>query len=150
MNWTLSSKLMPGEEVVDQPDENGGFGMKAVYTPVLTNRRAIFKFNSLSTGLVQSFYYDEITDARPTSRLLVKYLKLTARGREYVLHVYEPDSWAWKIMEYKEQFGAGNAAKAAAAARPSAADLLVMLNTLRDNGLLTDAEFEEKRGRLNR
>ncbi|MBI5696664.1 MAG: hypothetical protein HZC51_13205 [Nitrospirae bacterium] len=146
MNWTLSNKLMPGEEVVDQPDENGGFGMKAVYTPVLTNRRVIFKFNSLSTGLVQSFYYDEITDARPTSRLLVKYLKLTARGREHVLHVYEPDSWAWKIMEYKEQFGGGASDKAA---KPSAADLLVMLSTLKDNGLLTDAEFEEKRGRLN-
>jgi len=156
MNWSLSYKLLPGEEVLDGPGDDEGFGLKATYSMVLTNKRVIFKFNSLSSGLVQSYLYDHITDARPVQRLLIRYLRLNVKGRDVFMHVGGPEVCAKKIMEYKERFRDGSpspasapaTATAAKGAAPSLGELLAMLGTLRDYGLLTSEEYEEKRKKL--
>lgn len=157
MNWSFSYKLQPGEVIVDEPPDDRGFGLKTVHTPVLTNRRAMFRFNTLSSGLIQSFTYDEISDVRPANRLMIKYLRLMAGNREYYLNVDEPEEWALKIMGYQEMLRAGQAVKPArneatmplsGAGRASGAwtkqELLDMLLKLHEAGVLTDTEFDEK------
>lgn len=157
MNWSFSLKLQPGEEIVEQPPEDRGFGFKTVHTPVLTNKRALFRFNTLSSGLVQSFPYDEIADARPANRLLIKYLRLTTKTGEYFLNVDDPEEWSLKILGYQEMLKAGRPVTAGGAApstytapdirQPGAvppAELKAMLGKLRDAGVLTAAEYEDK------
>jgi len=147
MNWNISFKLQPGEELVEKADDGKGFGLQAMYTPVLTNRRALFKFNSLNTNLVQSFSYDEITSARQVARLLVKYLKLTVDGRDVLLNVDDPEGWAGKIMECRERYG-GKGAEPAKSRPRSLSELLGMLETLKEYGLLSAEEFEDKRRKI--
>jgi len=152
MNWIFSLKLMPGETVIDEPDDTRTFGIKTVHTPVLTNRRAMFRFNSLSTGLMQAFNYDEIDDARPANRLMIKYLRLICGNREYYMNVDVPEEWALKILGYKEQYGTRPKADANAPS-PSghtADELAAMLDALHAAGLLTDEEHSEKLARVTR
>jgi hypothetical protein len=153
MNWSFSVKLMPGETVVDKPEDARLFGIKTVHTPILTNRRAMFKFNSLSTGLIQSFNYDEIDDARPANRLMIKYLRLICGSKEYYMNVDVPEEWALKIMGYKDQFGESpkaGAAHAAASSVHTPDELAAMLDALYTAGVITDEERAEKLARIRR
>jgi len=146
----FSFKLQPDEKLAEQPQDDNNFGLKSMYTPLITDRRVAFRFNSLSSGLVQSYHYDEITQARSVSRLLVKYLKLTVKGREYFLQVEDPESLADRINELMAAFKgkAAGPAPVSGKARPTLAELIVMLENLREYGLLTDEEFEDKRSRI--
>jgi hypothetical protein len=153
MNWSLSVKLQPGEQIVEEPADDRGFGFKPVHTPILTNRRVLFRFNTLSSGLVQAFEYSEITDVRPANRLLIKYLRLTAGGREHYLNVDYPEEWALKIMGYKEMAEAGAPAQpspspSASVGAPSQGELMVMVEKLHKAGILTDEEYRAKRAML--
>ncbi|HEX9860846.1 MAG TPA: SHOCT domain-containing protein [Nitrospirota bacterium] len=158
MNWSFSFKLQPGEELVEEPADDRGFGFKPVHTPILTNRRAMFRFNTLSSGLIQSFGYDEIEDVRPANRLMIKYLRLKTKAGEYYLNVDDPEEWALKILGYQEMLRAGMPVKPGGSppagyvpddvrreGRHSPSELLDMLAALRDAGVLTDAEYEEKK-----
>lgn len=144
MKWNISLRLEQGEEFIEKQEDARKFGLKAMYTPMLTNKRALFRFNSLSTNMVGSFTYSEITDAQAVSRLLIKYLKISTKNKDHLLHVDDPDEWARKIKEFKERFRSkGNAAPAAR--RPSLPELLAMIETLKEFGLLSPDEFEAKR-----
>lgn len=142
MNWSLRLKLLPGEVILDRPDDKRTFGIKTVHTPILTNQRALFKFNSLSSGMVQCFPYDEIDDARPANRLMIKYLRLICGSNEYYLNVDVPEEWALKILGYKEM------QEQSAGAPGSAEELEANLRKLHAAGVLTDEELNEKLGRL--
>jgi len=148
MKWNLSLRLEPGEEVIEGPGEFSNFSLATMSTPILTNRRAAFKFNALSTGLIQSFPYEHITDAQAVTRLLIKYLKLTARGREYFLNVTEPEIWAEKIHINKERFQDDAPPAAPTRQKPSISELLGMLDSLKEYGVLTDEECAEKRKKI--
>jgi len=143
MSWSFSVKLLPNETIVEEGQTLSTFSVQAEHTPILTNRRVMFKFNTLSSGLVQSFPYSEIEEARSTSRLMIKYLLLKSGGREHYLKVDDPASWAAKILEYKDKYKdvaeTGEGAQA-----PSNAELVVMLESLHAAGVLTDSELDEK------
>lgn len=144
MKWNISLKLEQGEEFIEKQEDVRRFGLKAVYTPMLTNKRALFRFNSLSTNMVGSFEYSEITDVQPVSRLLIKYLKISTKGKDHLLHVDNPEEWARKIKESRERFRS-NGMAAPAARRPSLPELLAMIETLKESGILSPDEFEAKR-----
>lgn len=146
MNWSLKLKMLPGEEILDKPEDKRMFGLKTVHTPILTNQRALFRFNSLSSGMIQCFPYDEIDDARPANRLMIKYLRLVCGSNEYYMNVDDPEEWALKILGYKEMAEQG--AKAAQTEGPSPTELESMLVKLHAAGLLSDAELADKRARL--
>jgi|GEM_PF-4797791 len=143
MRWNISTKFEPGEEIVEEQSEKRL--IKAVYTPILTNRRALFRFNSLSTSLVQSFRYEEIASAQMAVRLMVKYLKLNSKGKDYFLNVPDPDSLGARLMELKGIYAEKPGEKPAAVKKYSLGELLAMLEALREYGLLTAEEFSEKR-----
>ena len=145
MKWNISLRLEQGEEFVEKQEDARKFGIKAMYTPMLTNRRALFRFNSLSTNMVGSFAYSEITDVQTVSRLLIKYLKVSTKSKDHLLHVDDPDEWARKIKEFKERFKPKRNAAAPAVRRPSLPELLAMIETLKEFGLLSPDEFEAKR-----
>ncbi len=147
MNWSLKLKLLPDEVILDKPDDKRTFGIKTVHTPILTNQRALFRFNSLSSGMVQCFPYDEIDDARPANRLMIKYLRLICGSNEYYMNVDDPEEWALKILGYKEMQEQGRAAGGQAVAGGTA-ELEANLRKLHAAGVLTDDELNEKLAKL--
>lgn len=68
MFWSLSFHLLPDEEIVDDSTRKKSSGIKPAYSVFLTNRRAIFRFDSLGSSLTQSFFYHEIVDIKPCRR----------------------------------------------------------------------------------
>lgn len=143
MKWDFSFRLHPGESVIEKEGGGKGFGLKSIYSPVLTDKRVAFRFNSLTSNMTQSFLYEEISDVQTTSRLLVKYLKIISNGKAYLFNIDSPDKWAEKIMQNQKRFK--SLERPSAKPRPSLTELLSMLETLREYGLLTEQEFEEKR-----
>jgi hypothetical protein len=144
MKWDFSFRLHPGESVLEKDEGEKKFGLKSIYSPVLTDKRVVFRFNSLTSNMTQSFFYEEISDVQTTTRLLVKYLKIISKGKAYLFNIDSPEKWAAKIIRNKERFRSPEKTQAEKQ-RPSLTELLSMLETLRDYGLLTEQEFEEKR-----
>lgn len=149
MVWSFSFQLMPDEELIDDSTGRAEHSMiKPAYSVFLTNKRAIFRFDSLGSSLTQSFAYPEILEVRPRTKLFIKYLELKTKKKEYLLNVIDAEYWAEKILEIKATV------KAAQQAAPSARrfcssdmkkrDFLDMLTILRKNSLLTEEEFAEK------
>jgi len=147
MSWSFSVKLMPGETIIEEGETASSFGVQSEHTPILTDQRVMFKFNTLSSGLVQSFPYGEITGARSATRLMIRYLKLSVGDREHYLKVDDPDVWAAKIIEHRERF-LKNAAGHESEPSPTKPELVSMLENLYRAGILTGEELAEKRKKV--
>jgi hypothetical protein len=144
MKWDFSFRLHPGESVIEKEGGGKGFGLKSIYSPVLTDKRVAFRFNSLTSNMTQSFNYEEISEVQTTARLLIKYLRIISNGKAYLFNIDSPEKWAAKIIQNKERFKSPEKTQTVKA-RPSLTELLSMLETLKEYGLLTEQEFEEKR-----
>lgn len=147
MSWSFSVKLLPGETILDEGKAASSFGVQAEHTPILTDQRVMFKFNTLSSGLVQSFAYDEISEAKPATRLMIEYLKLRVGERDHYLKVDDAAAWAAKIIERRDIFLRETSGKEAAP-DPTRAELISMLESLHRAGVLTDDELAEKRRKV--
>lgn len=107
MGWGLSFRLRPDEEIYDTSMESEKGVIKPVYSVILTNQRVLFSFNPMSSSILgsslwNSFEYNEISEIEVVSRIFIKYLKLTAKNRQYHMKVNDPDYWAEKIRNYRE------------------------------------------------
>ena len=111
MKWNLSYRLDPAEDVLEEDEFERKLGLQAMYSYVLTDRRVLFRFNSLNTKLTQSFTYGEIQSADTVSRLMVRYLKITSAGRDYLINVRDPEGLAAKLMENKGRFAPAEAGR---------------------------------------
>lgn len=147
MSWSFSFELLPGEEIVDDSTRRERDVIKAAYSVFLTNKRVIFRFDGMGSYLSNAFYFSEILDARPATRLFVHYLMLRTKRKEYLLNIPEPEHWIKLILEAKDR------------ARETASELkdidmapvekrkrilLDMLTVLHKNGILDEREFEGK------
>jgi len=139
---------MPDESVLEDSTKRDGRGVKPSYSVFLTNKRVIFRFDGLGSTMAQSFFYPEITAAEPSQRMFITYLRLQTSSKEYFLHIPEPDYWAPKIFEYK------NIALSSTPVMPPLSnpnvrrkkqDLIDMLNSLKQHGILTADEYEQKK-----
>jgi len=144
MSWSLSVKLLPDETIIEEGKSASSFGVQSEHTPILTNQRVMFKFNTLSSGLVQSFTYGEITDAMPTTRLMIEYLKLIVGERTHYLKVDDASVWAAKIIEHRDRF-LEKASEPKPEQSPTRTELVSMLENLHKAGVLTDDEFTTKK-----
>ena len=146
MFWSMSFQLLPGEAIIDSTDkrkEETGSGIKPSYSVFLTNKRVVFRFDSLRTSMTQSFQYGEILEAGITRRLFITYLSLRTKEKTHYLHVDLAEHWRDRILAVKEQY-AGAEAEGAPAKGPDGDQLLGMLKVLRKSGILTEAEYTEK------
>ena len=151
MFWSMSFQLLPGEAIIDSTDkrsgESGG-GIRPSYSVFLTNKRVVFRFDSLRTSMSQSFQYGEILEAGTCKRLFLTYLSLRTKEKTFFLHVDLAEHWRDRILALKEQYAAEGAGeeekKGPAGKRPSRDQLLAMLKILFQSGLLTEAEHAEK------
>jgi hypothetical protein len=149
MVWSFSFSLLPDETIIDDSTKQSQNAMiKPAYSIFLTNKRTIFRFDSLGSSLTQSFSYHEIISAEPCTKLFVKYLNVKTAQKEYLLHVADAEYWAKKILDIKETVkelpetpkGLGRQLSPELKKR----ELLDMLTVLRKNSLLSDKEFDEK------
>lgn len=102
MFWSLSFHLMPDEKIIANSSERAEKKViKEAYSVVLTNKRAIFRFDGLGSFLTQTFFYNEILDVRPDERLFIKYLRLKTANKYYFLHINSPAFWSDRIIEIK-------------------------------------------------
>ncbi len=145
MFWSLSLQLMPEETVLEDSTKRPVKGVKPAYSVFLTNKRVVFRFDGLGSSMTQSFLYPEITEVRPTRRLLVMYLCVKSGQKEHFLHIAEPDYWAGKITEFKTRKPEAPAGRIDAGIRMKKQELMTMLTTLRNNDILTAAEFDQKK-----
>jgi hypothetical protein len=146
MFWSLSLQLMPGETVIEDSTGSPVEGLKPTYSVFLTNKRAVFRFDGLGSSMAQSFLYDEIIQAQPARRMFITYLNVKTRAKDYFLHTPSPECWAARLLETKKTVtpAAEPSAAPSSANRRTRDDLRRMLDTLRDRGILTDAEYEVK------
>jgi hypothetical protein len=102
MSWTFSFSLLPEEKVIADSANNKQHVISPVYSIVLTNKRAIFRFDSLKGYLSKSFFYHEIFDAKLTKRLYINYLLINTVSKEFLFNTEDPEYWAKQIMQIKE------------------------------------------------
>ncbi len=146
MSWSFSFELLPGEEIIEDSTKRDTDVIKSAYSIFLTNKRVICRFDGMGSYLSNAFFYEDVIDARTTRRLFVPYLILKTRRKEQLFNIPEPEYWARKIVETREQFGAAPADMPAAGMPPEKKKkmLLDMLTVLLRNKVLTEDEFGEK------
>jgi hypothetical protein len=146
VTWGFSVQLLSDEEVIDDSVRCGQPKIKSSYSVFLTNKRVIFRFDGLGSSLTQSFFYHEIVDAKPRTRLFVNYIQVTTPNKDYFLNVPDPAYWSKKALDVKQSLKGLPDVSITKAAFPGIKkkELLDMLTLLRKNLLLTDGEFEEK------
>jgi len=147
MAWCMSLKLLPEEWIIDEGESTTHYGMMPEHTPIITNKRILFKYNTLSTGLVKSFRFDDVSDVATETRFGISYLKVTAVGRFHYMKVNDPEVWATKIQDALVNFLSDGFPKPEEpAASIDKSELLTILDRLHDAGLLTPEELSTKRG----
>ncbi|GAB4485855.1 MAG: hypothetical protein OHK006_12670 [Thermodesulfovibrionales bacterium] len=151
MAWSFSFQLLPGESVLEDSTVRETALVKAAYSVFLTEQRAIFRFDGLGSSLCKAFFYQEIIEAEPTTRLFVGYLRIRTRSQEAFFNIHDAGYWAGRILERRAVH-----ASLQPESRPDRKRgpenkrlLLDMLVALKKNGLLTDEEFERKVSQLD-
>jgi hypothetical protein len=145
MFWSLSLQLMPEETVLEDSTKHPVKGIKPAYSVFLTNKRVVFRFDGLGSSMTQSFLYHEITEAKPSTRMMITYLGVKTGQKEHFLHIAEPEYWAGKILEVKKGLPEASGSRTEADARIKKQELLTMLSVLHKNNILTAAEFDQKK-----
>ncbi len=102
MSWSLSFKLLPGEEVVEDSSKDQSALIKPVYSIILTNQRVIFRFDGLGSLLKKSFSYDKVRDAKAVSRFKISYLLIESDEGEHLFNVSDPELWSKKILSARD------------------------------------------------
>jgi len=146
MAWNLSLQLLEKEEILEDSTGKKTSGIKAAYSVFLTNRRALFRFDGLGSSLTQSFIYLDILDAKPCKRLLVNYLIVKTREKDYFINIPEAEYWAARIKEMKEKAIQNEEERAIRSMghKRKKRELTDMLMVLRKHSIINDQELEEK------
>ncbi|UCG78574.1 MAG: hypothetical protein JSV21_01700 [Nitrospirota bacterium] len=143
MYWALSIKLVPGETVIEDSRDGNWAAYKPLYSVLLTDKRVILRFDSLGSSLSQSFFFNEIEEARSQKRLFINYLDIKARNKSHLFNVQRADYWAEKIMTLRDNGTASKNIEIDPGSGKKRA-LLHMLSALKDSSVITDEEFQEK------
>ena len=143
MIWSFSFQFMPDEKKIESSEEKARPGYRPLYSVVLTNKRAIFRFDSLGSSLSQSFFYHEIEEIAPHKRLMINYLHVKSKGKTHLVNAPDPVYWAERIMSMKESAGFTNE-KISGTKEDKKAKLIAMLSELKEHSVLTEKEYEEK------
>jgi len=144
MAWNLSLQLQEKEEILEDSTGKRASGIKAAYSVFLTNRRALFRFDGLGSSLTQSFNYRDILDTKPCKRLLVNYLIVKTKEKDYFINIPETEYWAARIREMKEKALTDERAKQPVGQKRKKRELTDMLMALRKHSIINDGELEEK------
>jgi hypothetical protein len=147
MFWSFSYQLTADETIIEDSKDKPRSAYRPLYSVLLTDKRAIFRFDSLGSTLSQTFYYQEIEDARPRKRFFVSYVEITARNKTYLINAPDADYWAGKIMSMKEK-DSPMRKEIPDPGRGKTRALLHMLSALKDSSVLTEEEYEEKVKRI--
>jgi hypothetical protein len=145
MNWMLTFHIMPDETIVEDSTKTAPAVLGPTYTVFLTNKRVLFRFNAIGSSMTQSFTYQEIEDVQVLTRLLIPYLCVRSKGKEFFIHTPNPGYWSSKILETKKRMP--DATTHAAAPLPgigSREELRKMIITLQRYNILTAEEVENK------
>ncbi|MBI5101159.1 MAG: PH domain-containing protein [Nitrospirae bacterium] len=152
MSWSFSFQLLPGEKIIEDSSKRPQPVVKASYSLILTDTRAVFRFDGLGSSLSQSLYYHEISDVKPVKRLFIPYLNVRTEKKELVLNISDPEYWAARIIEMKQtplKAGAETRDSSAISSDRKKRQLLDMLIILHKNSLISSEELEEKIRRLD-
>lgn len=152
MFWSLSFQLLPDEQVIEDSVTRPQPAIQASYSVFLTNKRVIFRFDTLGSTLTQSFFYQEITAVTPVKRLFITYLNLKTEKRNVVLNISEVEYWAGRIRERIKVTAGAEINRATPPQVPperKKRELLDMLTVLHKNSLISNEELEEKIHRLD-
>jgi hypothetical protein len=118
---------------------------------IATDRRVVFYAKKMTGYDLESFPYDHISSIDMSKGMMGHSITIYASGNK--AHI----KWIDKKQDVpgfvstvrgRMKGGAGNGAAAPAASEPDAADQIRKLAQLRDEGLLTEEEFQAKKTQL--
>lgn len=147
----LTDKLAEDEEVVNLA--RGQYDNKTGLV-VVTDRRVLFTEQGMMRSRLEDFPYDRVTSVQTESGMVYGKLTIFSSGNKTVIERIAPKERATEIGDYvRTRIGAGvstpqPASAPAAEAPPDVMQQLQQLGSLRDSGVLTDAEFEAKKAEL--
>ncbi len=145
MQRSLVFQLQTGETILEQDKilEEGGIQFASLYSVVLTDRRAIFRYSGISSSYSLAFGYDEIQSVAVTRRLFVDYLQVVTAEGGYLINIGNPAYWVGRITEMLTNLTAAPRATAQPVADP-----LQMLEALERQGLLGPDEIKQAKQKL--
>jgi hypothetical protein len=151
MNWSLSFNTLPNETIIEDSTKTDPAVLGQTYTVFLTTERVLFRLNAVGSSMTQSFTYQEIEDARVATRLLISYLCIKTKEKEFYIHAPDPGHWAARILETRKNRAAEPVVTPAqnTGAR-KLKELNEMLLTLQRYNLLTTPEVDQKKKLLEK
>lgn len=144
----LPDRLDENEEVLNLA--SGGIGAKKGLV-VVTDRRLLFFAAGVASTHQEEFPYRAISSIESSTGMLSGKLRVFASGNKADIKDVIPKSAVDEIADFvRARIGDRPASPSSPPLpdRPSASDRLRRLQTLRDDGLLTEEEFQAKRSAL--
>lgn len=115
----------------------------------VTDRRVIFFDKGLMRSRQEDFPFERISSVQTETKMLYGSLTIFASGNKAVIKKVEPKQRATEIGDYIRARTASGAAPTVAAAAPAAStgpeERLSRLGRMRDQGLIEEGEYQEKR-----
>jgi hypothetical protein len=118
---------------------------------IATDRRLVFYAKKLTGYDLESYPYDHISSIEMGKTMMGHHIKFFASGNEARMKWIDQKqdvSGFIAMVRARMKGGAGNGASAPATAEPDASDQIRKLAQLRDDGLITDEEFQAKKAQL--
>lgn len=144
----LPDRLDEGEEVLNLA--SGSIGAKTGLI-VVTDRRVLFFAASMASTHQEEFPYRSVSSIEATTGMMSGKMRIFASGNKAEIKDVYPKGAVDEIADFvRARIGGHHGASAGVhpSPRPDAAERLRKLQRLRDDGLVTDAEFEAKRAEL--
>ena len=151
----IDEMLQDGEHVVahvygvkcDPPTGTSG---KVAGALAVTNRRIVFAGKSIASRLNHSLPLNTVTSVELNKGVMFTHIKVTLAGsyENYLVKYLEAEDFMAKTQAALMEVHAPVAQPSAATGAASVADELSKLSGLRDQGILSDDEFQAAKQRL--
>lgn len=143
----LPDRLDENEEVLNLA--SGTIGVKTGLV-VVTDRRVLFFAAGITSTHQEEFPYRSVSSIEASTGMMSGKMRIFASGNKAEIKDVYPKNAVNEIADYVRARIGSHAAAPATAATPVSdpAERLRKLQRLRDDGLVSDAEFEAKRAEL--
>ncbi len=115
---------------------------------LVTDRRVVFWGRGMMSNATDAFHYDDIFSVEGSQQLLLGEIVLNVRGAKERFTSMVKKDVPVAVKMIREQVDKSRQARNPSVVTESIPDQIKKLAELRDNGILTEAEFQKKKAEL--